>query len=179
MKQCIRVLFVLLAVLVNSCASKPPPPIPLEPRPVFKEKFISVHLRADSQLNLYSGSSHALHLCLYQLSDPNAFNQLSENEMGIGRLLACDRLDAGPQIQGVAIAKKLIVQPGEDQTFDLDRAEGAKYVGIVAGYYQMKKRQVVRLYAIPITEEQQQGMLVIKQKPLKINLFLGPQGLQD
>jgi hypothetical protein len=116
---------------------------------------------------------------LYQLSDPNAFNQLSENEMGIGRLLACDRLDAGPQIQGVAIAKKLIVQPGEDQTFDLDRAEGAKYVGIVAGYYQMKKRQVVRLYAIPITEEQQQGMLVIKQKPLKINLFLGPQGLQD
>ena len=179
MKRYLRVLFVLSIFLIGSCAGKTPPPIPVEPKPVFTEKFISVHLKADSQLNLYSGGSHALHLCVYQLSDPNAFNQLSENEMGIGKLLGCDRLDAGPPIQGVAISKKLIIQPGEDQTFDLDRAEGAKYVGIVAGYYQMQKKQVVRLYAIPVTEEQQQGMLVIKQKPLKINLFLGPQALQD
>jgi predicted component of type VI protein secretion system len=178
-KRYLRVLFVLSIFLIGSCAPKPPPPVPVEPKPTFTEKFISVHLKADSQLNLYSGSSHALHLCVYQLSDPNAFNQLSENEMGIGKLLGCDRLDAGPPVQGVAISKKLIVQPGEDQTFDLDRAEGARYVGIVAGYYQMQKRQVVRLYAIPVTEEQQQGMIVIKQKPLKINLFLGPQALQD
>jgi hypothetical protein len=49
----------------------------------------------------------------------------------------------------------------------------------VAGYYQLLKRQVTRLYPIPTTEEREQGMIVIKQKPLKINLFLGPQALQD
>ena len=71
------------------------------------------------------------------------------------------------------------MQPGEVQTFELDRAEGAKYVGVVAGYYQLQKRQVTRLYTIPTSEEREPGMVVIKQKPLKINLFLGPQALQD
>jgi len=175
-------MFLVLAVfLLGACAPKTaPPPLPVEPKPTYTEKFISVHLKADSQLNLYSGSSHATHVCIYQLSGPNAFNQLSENEMGIGKLLGCDRVDAGPPTPGVAFANKVIVQPGDDQTFELDRAEGAKYVGVVAGYYgQMQKKQVTRLYTIPTSEERQQGVVVIKQKPLKINLFLGPQGLQD
>lgn len=181
MKRYRCIFLVLVVFLLAGCPPKPTPPsIPVEPKPTYTEKFISVHLKADSQLNLYSGSSHALHLCVYQLSDPNAFNQFSENEMGIGKLLACDRVDAGPPLPGVAFARKFIVQPGEDQTSELDRAEGAKYVGVVAGYYgQMQKRQVTRLYTIPTSEERQQGVVVIKQKPLKINLFLGPQGLQD
>ena len=87
MKRYLGILFVLSIFLIGSCATKTPPPIPVEPKPTYTEKFISVHLKADSQLNLYGGSSHALHLCVYQLSDPNAFNQLSENEMGIGKLL--------------------------------------------------------------------------------------------
>jgi predicted component of type VI protein secretion system len=178
-KRYFVILFVLSIFLIGSCSRKPPPIPPIEPKPTFTEKFISVHLKADPQLNLYGGSSHALHLCMYQLSDPNTFNQLSENEMGIGKLLGCDRVDPGAPLPGVAISKKLIVQPGQDQSFDLDRAEGAKYIGIVAGYYQLQKRQVVRLYTIPVTEEQQRGMIVIKQKPMKINLFLGPQALQD
>jgi predicted component of type VI protein secretion system len=178
-KRYLGIFFVLSVFLIGSCATQTPPPVPVEPKPTYTEKFISVQLKADSQLNLYGGSSHALHLCIYQLSDPNAFNQLSENEMGIGKLLACDRVDAGPPLPGVAIAKKLIMQPGEVQTLELDRAEGAKYVGIVAGYYQLLKRQVTRLYTIPTTEERDKGMIVIKQKPLKINLFLGPQALQD
>jgi len=100
--------------------------------------------------------------------------------MGIGKLLVCDRVDAGPPLPGVAFAKKFIVQPGADQTFELDRAEGARYVGVVAGYFgQMQKGRVTRLYTIPTSEEREQGVVVIKQKPLKINLFLGPQALQD
>lgn len=180
MKRYHCIFFVLAAFLLAGCPPKTTPPsIPVETKPTYTEKFISAHLKADSQLNLYSGSSHALHLCVYQLIDPNTFNQLSENEMGIGKLLGCDRVDA-PPIPGVAFAKKFIVQPGDDQTFELDRAEGAKYVGVVAGYYgQMQKRQVTRLYPIPTREEREQGVVVIKQKPLKINLFLGPQALQD
>jgi len=175
------ILFILVVLALTGCPPKPAPPsIPVEPKPTYTEKFISVHLKADSQLNLYDGSSHATHVCVYQLSDPNTFNQLSENEMGIGKLLVCDRVDAGPPLPGVAFAKKFIVQPGADQTFELDRAEGARYVGVVAGYFgQMQKGRVTRLYTIPTSEEREQGVVVIKQKPLKINLFLGPQALQD
>lgn len=180
MKRILGIICILSILLISSCAKQPPPSIPVETKPTYTEKFISVQLKADSQLNLYGGSSHALHLCLYQLSDPNAFNQLSENEMGIGKLLACDRVDVGPPLPGAANAKKLIVQPGEMQNLELDRAEGAKYVGVVAGYYgQMQKRQVTRLYTIPTSEEREQGVVVIRQKPLRINLFLGPQALQD
>jgi type VI secretion system VasD/TssJ family lipoprotein len=168
--------FVMLFFI--SCA-KPTPTPPIEAKPTYTQNFITVHLKADSQLNLYDGSAHALHVCIYQLSDPNAFNLLSEDEMGIAKLMSCDRAEVVTTIQGVAIAKRYVLQPGDDRTYTLDRAEGAKYVGIVAGYYMLQKRNAVQLYSIPVVQEKKNGMTVITQKPLKLQIYLGPQSLEQ
>lgn len=132
----------------------------------YKEKAIHVNLTADSRLNLDRGSPHALVLCLYQLKDPNAFNQLAEEKDGLLKLLDCSRFDAS-----VANARRIVVQPGQVEKQDLDRAEGAKYVAMAAGYYTFKERPT-RIYSVPT------GGLLSKDE-LFINVYLGPQGMQD
>jgi len=66
-----------------------------------------------------------------------------------------------------------VVQPGQEMKDNLDRAEGAKYVSFVAGYYNLQKSNVVRLIQIPV------GTLSSKPQSVNIELYLGPQAIQD
>jgi type VI secretion system VasD/TssJ family lipoprotein len=170
----LRILSILVLFLISSCASKPAPPVVQQTPPTYTQNFIQVRLEADPQLNVHDGLSHALHLCVYQLVDPNAFNQISEDQMGISKLLGCERFDPG-----VALSRKLIVQPGEKVNLRLDRAEGAKYVGIAAGYYTLQKKNSIRLYSIPLIEERKGSVIDVRQAPLNIDLYLGSTGLRD
>jgi type VI secretion system VasD/TssJ family lipoprotein len=125
------------------------PPKPAEPQSVvgpmeYQKSAIKLVLNADSRLNLYDRKPHTLMICLYQLKDPNAFNQLVEEADGFGRLMECSRFDPT-----VAQVKRMVVQPGSKLKEDLDRAEGAKYIAVVAGYYQLQKRRPLRLHRIP------------------------------
>ena len=81
----------------------------------------------------------------------------------------------------MAVSKQLFVTPGKDVNTSLDRAEGARYVAVVAGYYGVDKDKIVRLYKIPeITKRK--GLLLTKTvKPgkLAIILTLGALQIQD
>lgn len=161
LKRSLALLFLLIvAVMINGCAGGGLTEI------AYKEKAIHLNLTADSRLNLYQGSPHALVLCLYQLKDPNAFNQLVDEKDGLLKLLDCGRFDPS-----VANAKRIVVQPGQVEKQDLDRAEGAKYVAIAAGYYAYKEKPT-RIYAVPA------GSLLGRDE-LFINLYLGPQAMKD
>jgi type VI secretion system VasD/TssJ family lipoprotein len=159
----------LLVIVMWSCAAKQLPP----PESAYEEGAIKVHVKADQQLNLSDGKAHTLLVCVYQLKDPNALNQLSGDEDGLYRLLECGLFDAS-----VAAAKRLIVQPGQDTIFNLDRAEGARYVAITAGYYLLEKERMVRLYEIPVVIEKK-GIIkrskIKKLGILEIDLRLGPE----
>jgi type VI secretion system VasD/TssJ family lipoprotein len=157
---------------VWSCAAKQLPPPKLE----FAEDAITIKVKADPQLNLSDGKPHTLMVCVYQLKDPNGLNQLAGDKDGLYRLLECGLFDAS-----VAGAKKLIVQPGQDITFNLDRAEGAKYVAFAAGYYVIEKERIVRLHEIPVVIEKKGFIKRTKIKKLgilEIDLRLGPQQIQ-
>jgi hypothetical protein len=60
----------------------------------------------------------------------------------------------------------------------LDRAEGAKYLAIVAGYFTLQKDRMIRLFEIPVVVEKK-GFIrrkkIQKPGPLNIELILGPQ----
>ena len=162
----------LLIFLVYSCASQPPFP----PEWRYEKEAIKIRLRADALLNLYDGLPHTLHVCVYQLKDPNAFNQLSEDEEGLYKLLECAGFDGS-----VISHKELSIQPGQDATFVVDRAEGAKYVALVAGYYILRKDSMVRLFDVPVIVKKK-GFLsrtkVCKAATLSIDLGLGPQRIK-
>jgi type VI secretion system VasD/TssJ family lipoprotein len=127
----------------------------------WREKSVDLSIKGDPQLNLYQNSSHTLYLCTLQLKDPNAFNQLIDERGGMEKLLSeCTRFDGS-----VAYTKRYVVQPGQLVSDKQDHAEGARYMGIVAGYYSMKKENVVRLFPI--------------SKSLSLIIDLGARGILD
>ncbi|UCE52981.1 MAG: type VI secretion system lipoprotein TssJ [Desulfobacterales bacterium] len=159
-------------ILIWSCAAKQLPP----PESEYEKDAIKIHVKADPQLNLSDGKPHTLLVCVYQLNDPNAFNQLAGDQEGLYRLLECDLFDAS--VDG---AKKLIVQPGQNTTFNLDRSQGARYVAVAAGYYLIERERVVRLYEIPVIIEKKGFIRRSKRKKLdtlEIDLKLGSQQIQ-
>lgn len=164
------------SLFLISCASKPV--IAPAPEWRYEKDAIRLHLKSDPRLNLYEDSPHTLLFCIYQLSDPNAFNQQKEEKEGVTKLLECTRFDPS-----VASSKRMVIQPGQDTTILLDRAENAKYVGVVGGYYHLQKDYATRLKQIPIQEEIKGGWFsktkVVKPGILNLELYLGPQAIQE
>jgi type VI secretion system VasD/TssJ family lipoprotein len=165
-------LFFLVAFLTAGCAGKPLPPTEW----TYEKDAVQIHFQADPKLNLDEGVPHTLMICLYQIKDPNVFNQLSEDTDGIYKLLDCALFDSG-----VATAKRIIVSPGQDTTVTLDRAAGARYVALVAGYYILQKDRMIRLYDIPTVVESK-GFIsrtrISKPGPFRIELELGPSQIK-
>jgi type VI secretion system VasD/TssJ family lipoprotein len=130
---------------------------------------VSLAFEADRNLNWRGGEPHTLALCVYQLSDTKAFEGLAANEDGLHRLLQCTGFDPS-----VVAARRVIVQPGKGRRVTMDRAEGARYVGIVAGYYAVDRDRVVRILRIPL-QEQGTFFKTMVPAPLKAALRLGPK----
>jgi len=147
------------------------PPSPPEWR--YEKNAIILHLNVDPNANLYDGNSHTLLVCFYQLGDPNAFHQLSGNPEGLSKLLDCNRFDAS-----VAQSKRMVFHPGQEWTESFDRAEGAKYVGIVAGYFNLHEERVVRLLPIPVVEQKTPTGAALVPAKLYQDISLGPQEIQ-
>ena len=77
MKKVVVALLVLTAsFLFVSCGAKQPP-VMQKVEFGYEKGAVLLNLKADPQLNLYQGSPHTLSLCIYQLRDPNGFNQLA------------------------------------------------------------------------------------------------------
>jgi type VI secretion system VasD/TssJ family lipoprotein len=159
----------IISSIIYACASQPLP----APEWQYEKEAIKLHLKADPKLNLEGGTPHTLLVCVYQLKDPNAFNQLAGDEDGIYKLLECGLFDAA-----VATSKRVIARPGQDITLALDRAEGAKYLAVVAGYFTLQKDRMIRLFNSPVVVEKK-GIIsrkkIQKPGPLNIELVLGQQ----
>lgn len=142
----------------------------------YSEQGIQLRVKSDLQLNLYQGKPHTLVLCVYQLRDPNTFNQMADEEGGLSKLLDGSRFD-----NSVSSSKKIVVHPGIEIAEVLDRADGAKYVCVVAGYFyelqkdrdEIQKDQIVRLFPIPLS------MFTKQPKKFNIDLILGPQEIKS
>ncbi|VBB46645.1 Type VI secretion system outer membrane lipoprotein TssJ [uncultured Desulfatiglans sp.] len=158
------------------CASSPPLP-PSPPEFTYEEEAIELYIKADPRLNLYDGLPHTLLLCVYQLRDPNSFHQLADQPGGIYKLLECAPFDAS-----VAAAKRLIVHPDQDLKYPLDRAEGARYVAVVAGYYALQKGNIIRLFDVPVVVEKPEAkgrQPVSRPAHLTVELDLGSERIED
>ena len=172
MKKSFRMISLLpLMFLMYSCGFWQ---APSPPEWQFKKGAVNLQLKADPRLNLYEGMPHPLIICVYQLANPNAFNRLAENVDGLYKLLECEHFDGS-----VTSSKRLIVHPGQDLTVSFDRAEGTRYVAVVAGYYQLEKEGMMNLFEVPVIVKREGLSLARVSKPdlLNMKLILGPHQL--
>ncbi len=163
--------FVFCLTLISSlisCGGKEPKP---EPDWAFKPQSIEIAIHADVMLNEFNESSHALQLVIYQFDTINKFMELAEYKDGLKKMLKAQNFD--PSVQAV---KKIFVDPGETKKIRLDRAEKARWVGVVAGYFNLIPGRTTNFFEIPYNIEKQ-GMIFFRKEvavisDLKINLTL-------
>ncbi|WP_428560279.1 MAG: type VI secretion system lipoprotein TssJ [Solidesulfovibrio sp. DCME] len=169
-------LLAAMAVSLTCCGGSPPNPKLSEPQWVYEPGAVKLRYRADKKLNEYDGEGHTVALCVYQLTQPNAFNTLAKSSEGLLKLLECKTFDAT-----VVSYENIFVEPGQDKVTHMDRAENATYLGVVAGYNELNPQQSTRLFKYPV-EEKTEGFFTTTtiRQPGKIfiNLFLGPFGVQ-
>lgn len=116
---------------------------------------VLVEIAADPQLNRYEKNSHALLLCLYQLSDAESFTRLAQGTEGMPKLLECGRFDGT-----VVHVRQVVVQPGQELKEVAERGNGARYLGIATGYYSTGRKKMTALAAIP--EDRRESVLRIE-----------------
>jgi len=128
--------FALMCVLLASCSASAPPKPTLQsedpelllwPR---AEQAIRLRISSDRDLNIYEAKAHSIQVCVYQLDKTDEFLKLVKTQDGIEKLLKAELFD-----KSVKDVVRLFMQPLEETSLALDRAENATFVGIVCGYF--------------------------------------------
>jgi predicted component of type VI protein secretion system len=113
---------------------------------------------------------------IYQLKEVNEFNRLGGYKEGLKKLLEAKVFD-----ESVMALKKIYIEPGGARRITLDRAEFTRFVGIVAGYYDLEPSRCVTVQDIEYQTEKH-GLFKIwkntKISLLGISLTLGRDGLR-
>jgi len=163
----------LFVILVAGCSSKKEAPSDWS----YGKKSVTITYQADKDLNQVDGRQHTLLLVTYQLNDVNSFNRFAGYKEGVEKLLSAEAFDAT-----VMSVDKTFVEPGASGTLEYDRAENAKYVGMVAGYYNLSPQKSVLLREITYGSKRT-GMLKLSKttviNPLTINVVLAKDGIRE
>ena len=145
---------------------------------LYENEALLLRISAQDELNVFEGASHATVVKVIQLDNPKNFNRLRQDPFGLADMLTQSALDAS-----FLAEKQLYLMPGGSMTLTLDREEGVRYVGILAGYYRLDEyKTVTRLISIPaVSESLETGLLtrlwplnkeVVRQRPARLKIWL-------
>ncbi len=175
----IKILTTLLAFCaLASCASKPTELTVPEEKWVYEIRAINLVARASTDLNTVRGRPHSLALGIFQMNDPNTFRGLSVSQAGAVELLQKGKID-----DSVVNFQLINIRPGEQKKVSINRAQTAKYIGVIAGYFKLNPKTDVQIFPIPVREikrgvvEKALAMASLisdeaKAIPGKLNLFI-------
>lgn len=140
----------LLSMICAACQPKnvTPPTVKWD----FQPDSIHIQYDAAADLNLYGGSAHTLMLVVFQLTDAADFMNYSRTTDGIGRLMQVHDMDQRTTVnlKSMVDLRTAFISPGNKDTLTINRVEGAKWVGIVAGYFNVVPEQSSAVYPIPV-----------------------------
>lgn len=113
---------------------------------VYEARSLGFRISAGDELNSYKGQPHTLSIKIFQLSDPAIISELRQSPFGLSDLMA----QKGSTLSGDIVREDRIdIAPGKTKTLLIDREQGARYVAIVAGFFDMDGKKAVRLMKIP------------------------------
>lgn len=143
----------------------------------YKRNGIQVELVASPDMNAYFNQPHTLVLGVFQLEDAKAFVQLLGDQKTLVSMLS-----SGNASKDILQLDRYVVSPDKRTVLDIDRVQGAKFVGFVAGYYSFDAPAAARLFRIPLNI-QTEGLVstTYKAEPanMAIRLYLGRQRIAN
>ena len=138
---------------------------------------VLLEITAATDLNLYQNLPHTLLLTVFQMSDSAAFQKLVADPQQMARALETGQ--AGPAFLQLS---RYVVSPGRRTLLALDRVQQGRYVGIVAGYYQLDAEGTARLFEVPLSVDSKGWFsTTYSAEPvqLAVRLQLGAQSIVD
>ncbi len=122
---------------------------------IFEKKAMTLRVQPSNDLNIFQDRAHNILLAIFQISDPNIFNEKSSTQAGISELLTMENINAG---LGIVNLKKVVIRPGKISDFMMDRSKSAQYVGFVAGYAHLIPENVAKIFEIPAIQDNKTGV---------------------
>lgn len=143
----------------------------------FAKDGIIIELVSDVNLNFFANRPHTLVLGIAQFEDEKAFPKLLTQPAALVNSMATGNLPTG-----ALHLDRYVVSPDTRILLKLDRVQDAKYVGILAGYYNFEPARSARYFRIPLNLAS--SGLVFKDysatpATLALQLRLGPQRIAN
>ncbi|WP_426143661.1 type VI secretion system lipoprotein TssJ [Pseudomonas sp. DWP3-1-2] len=176
----IKVLAILLTLclLLTACSSQdlsPEQKALAELKWDYAENAIELTFTADNDLNQYDGQAHNLLVVVAQFDQINAFAAYTGSSQQLSSLLL---MNSAPT--GLIGLTRLFIEPGQSKQLSLPRLEGAKMVGIAAGYAHLDPARSAKLYQIGV-DVTSTGWFsktwTATPRPIAIDLLVGPDAL--
>ena len=179
-KKTLLLVAMTIAAMACGCSSQQPAPDSPRKQAIaavkwdYEKDAISIEINADEQLNEFENEAHTLLLGVYQMADPAAFYKMTADSTAMSA-----SLENGTAGDGFINLTRFVVTPGGKAIVDVDRAQKSKYVGLIAGYFQMDAPRAARLFEIPLTIDSK-GMFTTTYSAappkLALRLKLGSDG---
>ena len=134
-----------LLLLVTGCSSTPTELSVEEEKWTYEVRAINLVLRAAADVNSVSGRPHSIAVGVFQMNDPNTFSGLSVTPEGAVELMQKGKID-----ETIVDFRLLTMRPGEQKKVSISRAQTAKSIGIIAGYYRLNPKTDAKIFPIPI-----------------------------
>jgi len=140
----------------------------------YMKNALVIDIKAQNNLNTYNNRPHTILLGLFELSDPNIFNQMMEQQGSVSKILGSDVFDGN-----VLSRRKLVIQPGEHKQLIMDRVEGARYLGVVAGYYKLQQdKSASRLFSVELNYTKKSIWSRVVEPKILVELALSNDGFR-
>jgi type VI secretion system VasD/TssJ family lipoprotein len=111
----------------------------------FAEGAITIQLRAEPTLNTVNGLPNSCTVLLLQAKDKTSLNKILNNPAVLKGLFA------GVGAEGTLLqVDRYTMMPGQNNTLHINRAQNARSVALVAGYYPYPMKQHRVLVDIPV-----------------------------
>jgi len=135
----------------------------------FAKNGIMIELVSDLELNYYFGQGHTIVLGILQFDDEKIFPKLLTKPAALMKSLRSGNLPTG-----ALQFDRYVISPDTRLILEVDRVQDAKYIGIVAGYYQFDTARSARYFRIPLNM-QSSGLILkdYKAEPAVLALRLG------
>lgn len=134
-----------LLILPAACSSTPTDLQVAEEEWVYEVRAINMVIRAATDVNSVSGRPHSIAVGVFQMNDPNTFSGLSVTQEGAVELLQKGQID-----ESIVNFQLITMRPGEQKKVSISRAQTAKYIGLVVGYFKLNPKTDTKIFPIPV-----------------------------